>query len=188
MDHYSLQFRDRYVGKPMKLIFELPFRRLVLLNVFFAGCGNVTDPELKTAQHAPLSAATTATSLPADSQLLRGVWEIVKCDRNGEVFPQEVGGRISFDGDKAVSPSADGTKIQYLVELNSSVRTKTIDWQWKQDNQTQTLRGLYAIDGRTLHTCSPSTFEADRPSEIRTVAGDGRWVFQLEKISDFVQP
>lgn len=156
----------------------------MLLGSLFVGCGQSTK-EVKPDSVVATAAEAATQPKPAvdDLELLRGEWQIVACDRDGAEFAQEIGGRMKFDGDVATTISPDGTSNAFRLVLNSSVTPKTIDWKLTQGEVTQTLHGLYQLDGDILRTCSPANFEAERPTEIRTVSGDGRWVFELKRMS-----
>ncbi len=158
---------------PCRLFCWAPVRRL---------CGVIRRSEADAVVTAAKAASEPEPHVD-DLELLRGEWQIVACDRDGAEFAKEIGGRMKFDGDVATTISPDGASSAFRLVLNSSVTPKTIDWKLTQGEVTQTLHGLYQLDGDILRTCSPANFETERPTEIRTVSGDGRWVFELKRIS-----
>lgn len=123
------------------------------------------------------------STVPDDLALLQGHWIIVDAQRDGAAYPVEIGGTISIEGRVAVAKTTDGSRTEYEITIDPQRDPKTVDWVTEQDGNRLTLRGLYRIESDTLTNCSPPGFELPRPTEIRTQAGDGRWVFTLKRVS-----
>ncbi len=102
-------------------------------------------------------------------------------EREGAANPGEIGGTITFEGDRAVSRAPDNTVGEYKVILHVHQQQKGIDWIMKQGDNTHVLQGLYELDGDTLKNCSPEAFGHPRPTELETKSGDHRFVFVLKR-------
>lgn len=122
-----------------------------------------------------------------DSQFVLGDWKVVDARRDGLDYPSELGGTTTFGVGSAIVKTNDGAETTYSVTFDQSKTPKQIDWALTQDGVTQTLYGLYDIQDEVLTTCSPSNFNMDRPTEIETTPGDGRWVFTLKRNDTSIQ-
>ncbi len=149
--------------------------------LFIAGCAESKAPPASPPISDSRSNPGDSSSSPNDQDSLDGTWEVVQCDRDGASYPQEIGGTVTFDGRRADVTSTDGTVVRYEIHLNPDASPRTIDWTMTVENQSVTLKGLYALQNSVLHTCSAGNFGDDRPTDLVTTPGDGRWLFQLKR-------
>lgn len=162
---HALPFASVVIGAEMRI---LSFLCLLML----CGCNR---------QIADRDDTDDRSKAGTDAELLVGDWEIVECWRDGKEFPSEIGGTISFGGKNAEIVTTDGARTVYRIEINDLEQPSHIDWILTQAGETQTLHGIYELDGGRLSNCSPATFGDDRPGSMETVQGDGRWLFRLRR-------
>ena len=147
---------------------------ICFLLMLLVGCS--TQP-----QSAPTANAPNET-VP-DSESVLGDWEIIEAMRDGADYPNEVGGITTFTGPSAIVRTADGIDTTYAVQFDQTKRPKHINWTLTQDGVSMTLYGVYELSDEHLTTCSPPNFDMERPSQIETMPGDGRWLFKLKRSS-----
>ncbi len=133
------------------------------------------------AQSQPAPTANDQNGTVSDSEFVIGEWKIIHAMRDGKDYPNELGGITTFNGQSAIVRSADGIETTYAVEFDQTKTPKHINWKLMQDGIQITLHSIYKLNGDHLTTCSPPNFDMERPAQIETKHGDGRWLFELKR-------
>jgi uncharacterized protein (TIGR03067 family) len=114
-------------------------------------------------------AAQENDSAKKDLDRLQGVWQMVSMEIVGKSLPEEKikALKLTFKGNKATHPGADGKTEEATVKLDPSKNPKALDMSpLTGPGKGQTLLAIYAIEGDTLKICGARAGR-DRPTEFK---------------------
>lgn len=113
------------------------------------------------------SAAPGPKDLPKEPSIV-GQWRLVKANGERPVFPQLV--TFGADGSWVTRTSLPGKEVEDKARFatNFEGSPAAIDLICDRSDSTQTLAGIFKIDGLILTVCY-QTGKGDRPSEFKEV-------------------
>ena len=114
---------------------------------------------------------------------LQGTWKVVSLEKDGKKRSEDEikGLKVIFKEDKFIIKEGD-KEFEAVLKLDVGAKPKAIDLMVKQGDQSQTLKGIYHLDGDDLKICAAGAPGGDRPTEFATKpkAGVGLVVLKRE--------
>lgn len=114
-------------------------------------------------------ARKTKPQKKSDKDRLLGSWRSTRFEQDGKVDPTGSGGKAIFSDNQLV---LHGLPFSYT--LDSTKQPKYINTSSK---------GIYLLDGNMLTLCISTSSSSPRPTEFKTVEGDGRQLIVFERLS-----
>ncbi|MBY0524575.1 MAG: TIGR03067 domain-containing protein [Gemmataceae bacterium] len=117
-----------------------------------------------------------------DSEKLQGVWKVMSAERNGKKQPDDElkGLRLTFKADKIVFKDNDKEQ-EATYKLDPDKKPKAIDLVVKVGDKTETIPGIYQLNGDDLKICAAGEPGKPRPTEFATRPATGTGLILLKR-------
>src|SRR5262249_18534833 len=117
-----------------------------------------------------------------DGEKLKGTWDIVSLEADGEQGPPEIVAKLKlvFDGDKLTFRPGEPGYTNYTFKLDQSAKPPAFDMTHADGkNKGTTVKGIYALDGDSLKICFGKG--DDRPKSFTTKGKTGGAMYVLKR-------
>jgi len=122
-------------------------------------------------------------AVKADKAKLKGTWEILSVEENGQkaAIPEGVKMKMVFQDDKLFL-QFDDKKSGGAYTIDPTQKPPTIDLVFDQGRQKgKTIMGIYSIDKEEMKICTAFNSEQDRPKEFSAKEKTTLFILKREK-------
>jgi uncharacterized protein (TIGR03067 family) len=117
---------------------------------------------------------TCLAALPVlgEEMQLAGTWVVESARRGGEKFEQPIGDKVTFnETSMQVKPkNEDNPSVTVELKIDAQKTPKQMDLSLSQGGETQAMKGIYAVEGKTLRICLAKPGD-ERPTSFETKEG-----------------
>jgi len=122
----------------------------------------------------PATLLTCLAALPVLGQEMKlaGTWIVESAQRGGEKFEQPIGDKVTFTETsmQVETKKAENPSITVALKLDTEKTPKQMDLSLPQGGETRAVKGIYAVEGKTLRLCLAKPGD-DRPTSFETKEG-----------------
>jgi uncharacterized protein (TIGR03067 family) len=122
---------------------------------------------------------STVADDKSDQEKMQGKWRIVHCEFAGQDSPQPVGVEDTIDGARWLRPNR--RTGEYQLKFDPSKDPKWVDLSAERLG-SQTLKGIYLLDGDKLTICYAYDPDLPRPTEFKTRPDFRGYIYVLERV------
>ena len=123
-----------------------------------------------------------------DKQTLQGLWQAIELEANGQKAPAEVvkAFRIQIKGDQLVfNPASENRKHAFAIDPEAKPKAMDLTPADGPGKGQRLPCAIYKLDGDKLSVCLDKEGQSGkRPTEFKTVDGDGFALIILERAKD----
>ncbi len=158
---------------------------VLLLFMVFSGC---SDPGLLFEAESATNHVDSATV--DDRALIQGTWEVVSTQSSGAPANDYVGSRTTYKNDSVICDLVNlpqgypKDKAVFVAEFKLDVTTtpRSMDLIVEEDGKRFIIRNrVYLLDQDSLTICLELSCKF-RPTEFKTLPGDDRMLYKLERV------